>query len=90
MWTLLRSIVVFVVLALVIFGAPLAWAFSNCPAMGGMCEGPCGAASCAALDTPSGPTLALVASLSVHETDDPPSAILRLLELPPKSSLLPV
>ena len=71
-----------------VLSAPLAWASGNCAAMGGTCEGPCGAASCATFGVPAGPGLPFIGNLVSQDADDPPSAIPALLELPPRSSLL--
>ena len=81
------ALVVLLVAGLVVW-APLSWASGNCAAMGGMCEGPCGVASYVPAGVPAGPGLPFTGSLLMQDSDEPPSAILTLPELPPRSSLL--
>lgn len=81
------SIAVLIVVGLIV-SAPLAWASANCAVMGAACEGPCGAASCAALGIPEGPGLPLIGGLLLQDTKEPPSVVPALIELPPRSSLL--
>jgi len=83
-----RTILVVMVLAVWVLAAPLASASGACAAMGGMCEGPCGAASCGSPMLVTETVLPLAASLIVLASDRAPSAVVRLPDLPPKSPLL--
>ena len=85
--TSVATVVIVLVAGLVLL-APLAWSSEDCAAMGGTCEGPCGAASCATFGVFAEPGLPLVGDLLLQDADDPPSPIPALLELPPRSPLL--
>lgn len=84
--TLLSAVVLLLVAGLVLW-APLAWAFGNCAAMS-MCEGPCGAASCATVGAGPGPGLPFTGELLLQGADEAASALPTRLDLPPRSSLL--
>lgn len=84
-----RTVVVFAMLLVWVLAVPLASATGACAAMGGMCEAPCGANSCAVVMMRATATiLAVVGRLPVQAPDRFPSASLRLPELPPRSLLL--
>ena len=87
-WTSFSAVALLLVVGLLLW-APLAWASGNCATMGGACEGPCGAASCATFGVPPSSVLPFIGDLLLQNAADPPSAIPALLELPPRSSLLP-
>jgi hypothetical protein len=70
------------------FAAPLAMASDSCMAMGAMCEGPCGIASCITTSAPVVPVaLAKIATLSPAAPDDVSTALLALPDPPPRPSL---
>lgn len=81
----------FVVVALSIvwvLAPPLAAASGACIAMSGVCEGPCGAASCTTVIRVASGVLPAVADLIGRVPDSLRSAPLRLPDLPPRSLLL--
>jgi len=84
-----RTVLVFAMLLVSVLAAPLASATGACAAMGGMCEAPCGAASCAIVTRATPTVLAVMGRLPVQAPDRVLSASLRLPELPPRSLLLP-
>lgn len=80
----------FVIAALVIvwvLAPPLAAASGACIAMSGVCEGPCGAASCTAVIRVTSTVLPHVADVIGAAPDSFCSAPLRLPDLPPRSPL---
>ena len=83
----LRTGLILAVVVVWVLAAPLASATGACAAMSGLCEGPCGAASCAVI-APSMAVLTVVDRLPAETSDGFPSASLRLPELPPRSLLL--
>jgi hypothetical protein len=83
----LRVAVAVVVLLLWGVFVPVAMAVDHCAAMGGLCEGPCGASS--TVETPSVPTAhRLVSDAPVVPAPAVPQPDLSTLELPPKSLAL--
>jgi hypothetical protein len=82
-WSVIVAVIAVLVLAL---GAPLAMASDNCMAMGAMCEGPCGASSCAVAQPRSGIAVDQTTVEHMLFADHVPSAPLTVRKLPPKSS----
>ena len=82
-----RGAVVIVVLAVWVLLGPIAMAFSGCPSMAAMCEGPCGAVACATLAPALSSTPALISSLGTAIDDHLPPNVPAGLEHPPKSLL---
>jgi len=83
----LRLAVTIVVVLLWGLFVPVAMAADHCAAMGGMCEGPCGASSTVAM-----PTVPAATDLITRAPSQPVPAIPQpdgtALELPPKSVAL--
>ena len=84
----LRTALVMAILLVWVLAAPLASATGACAAMGGTCEAPCGAGSCALITRATPTILAVVGGLPVPAPDRFHSTSLRLPELPPRSPLL--
>ncbi len=82
----LRTALILLVVGVWVLAAPLASATGACAAMSGLCEGPCGAASCS-VTAPSIAVLTVVDRLLDELSDRFPSASIRLPELPPRSLL---
>lgn len=76
------------VIAVVVLGlaAPLAMASDNCMAMGAMCEGPCGASSCAIAQFGSEIAFDQTTLPATPWAEHVPSAPLTVRKHPPKSS----
>jgi len=64
---------------------PVTMAFGDCALMGAMCEGPCGASSCALLATSAGTVFAPASPLVVIAEKRVLPPTLTDLEHPPKS-----
>ena len=77
------------VVAVLVFLAPIAMAFGACAGMTAMCEGPCGASSCGAVSiAPHSISLGPVTGLAPQDPGRLPAATLSSLDPPPKSFLL--
>src|SRR2546426_14314 len=83
-----RAVVAVIAVAVWALSAPLAMASNNCTAMGAMCEGPCGVASCATSNVPVSNILLAVASVSPRPPESFPCALLALPDPPPRATLL--
>lgn len=82
-WNAMVAVIVVVVLGL---AAPLAMASDNCMAMGAMCEGPCGASSCAAAQLGSEIAFDQTTFPATPWVDHAFSVPLTVRKHPPKSS----
>jgi hypothetical protein len=82
-WNVLVAVIAVVVLGL---AAPLAMASNNCMAMGTMCEGPCGASSCAIAQPGSEIAFDQTTFPATPWTDHVLSVPLTVRKHPPKSS----
>jgi hypothetical protein len=82
-----RTLAILVLVALWALAVPLAVSSGACMAMGGMCEGPCGASSCVVLAPTLGAALAVVALLTPLAADRFVNAPLLPPELPPRPPL---
>jgi len=82
-WNVTVAVIAVVVLGL---AAPLAMASNNCMAMGAMCEGPCGASSCAIAQLASEITFDQTTLPATPWAEHVLSAPLTVREHPPKSS----
>ena len=77
------------IVAGVVFLAPVAMAFGTCAAMTAMCEGPCGASSCGAVPiAPQSIWLGSVSDLAPQPAERLPAVNLSSLDPPPKPVLL--
>src|SRR5712692_5883155 len=77
------------IVAGLVFLAPVAMAFGGCAAMTAMCEGPCGASSCGVMSTaPHSIWLGPVADLAPEPPEPLPTANLSSPDPPPKPILL--
>jgi hypothetical protein len=83
-----RMFVAATLLIIWVLAPPLAAASGACIAMSGVCEGPCGAASCTTVIRVASGVLPAVADVIGRALDSFPSAPLRLPDLPPRSPLL--
>ena len=83
-----RVVVVVITVAVWVLSVPLAAASDHCMAMGAMCEGPCGASACVVKLGYSDSALPSTAPVPAPPHDVWLSIDLRVLELPPKASLL--
>lgn len=83
-----RTILVVMLAILWIVAPPLAAASDACMAMSGVCEGPCGAASCSTIIRGPAAILPITADIVAQAPDEFPSAPLRILDLPPRPRLL--
>jgi hypothetical protein len=84
-----RGTIVILVLAVWVLLAPLAMAFVGCAAMGGICDGPCGVSSCAAISTPTlSSAPAPASSFPIAPERHLPANMAADLDHPPKSFLL--
>jgi hypothetical protein len=88
MGTTPRTVLIVALLMAWVLMPSLAIASGACMTMGGMCEGPCGAASCAVVICVSGLVLPAVSDAITPAPDQFSSVPLRLPELPPRSHLL--
>jgi hypothetical protein len=82
-----RTLAILAVVAVWALAVPLAAASDACMVMGGMCEGPCGASSCAVSAPTVGAVLAVVALVAPLAADCFVSAPLLPPELPPRPPL---
>ena len=83
------TIVVILVLAAWVLLAPIAMAFAGCAVMGGICDGPCGISSCAAISTPTMSSApAPASSFAIAPERHLPANTAAGLDHPPKSFLL--
>jgi len=76
------------VLILWVFAGPIGMAFDSCPAMGDMCDAPCGLTTATVSVAPS---IVIVLTLVGAVVLDPaahPAAVARSFELPPRASTL--
>ena len=77
------------IVAGLVFLAPIVMAFGACAAMTAMCEGPCGASSCGAVSiAPQSIWLGPVTNLAPQPPERLPTANLSSLDPPPKPVLL--
>jgi hypothetical protein len=83
----MRAVVVAILLILVALAPPLAAASDACMAMSGVCEGPCGVASCSTVVRAPDGILPVTAATITPAPDQFPSAPLRLPDLPPRPHL---
>jgi len=82
-----RTLAILVLVALWALAVPLAVASGACMAMGGMCEGPCGASSCVFYAPTVGVALAIVALVTLLAAGRFVSTPLLPPELPPRPPL---
>ena len=85
-----RAVVAVIAIALWVLSPPLAMASNNCMTMGAMCEGPCGASSCATTTTPVTYVFFAIATVSPQSSEWLVGTVLALPDPPPRASSLTV
>ena len=85
-----RAAIAVIAVMVWVLSAPLAMASNNCMAMGAMCEGPCGASSCATTTTPVTYVFFAIAAVSPPPPEWIVGTVLARPDPPPRTTSLSV